>query len=489
MFIAAVLLPILLGALLPLWRFKTDRSRGIYVMVSVVITAALSFARILPGDTARETLFYITETMPIAFRLDGIGRVFATLVTVLWPLCSLYALEYMEEEEKKDSFFSFYTMCFGVTLGIACAANLMTLYLFYEVLTLVTLPLVMHGGSPKAIRAGLQYLYYSIGGAALIFIGLIFVVYYGGTTEFRYGGLSAFEGLTTLMDTGKINNLRIGYLICFFGMAVKAAVFPLHAWLPAASVAPTPVTALLHAVAVVKSGVFSILRITWFVFGPAVLVGSWAQAIPLALTVFTISFGCAMALKEQRIKRRLAYSTVSNLSYILLGVLLMTPEGLRAGLMHMLYHALMKITLFLCAGVYLLKKVEYVQDMRGIHTAMPVVTAVFTLGGLALTGIPPLLGFSSKWALGTSSVAVGGLLPMLGVVSLIISATLTAFYLIIPSVSAYSSKGVRPYAFRELAPGWKAASVLVILSIAMLFISFYPSPLTDYLAAAAGGRI
>lgn len=489
MFIAAVLLPILLGALLPLWRFKSGRARGVYVMATVLPVSALSMASILSGDTARETLFHITETLPIAFKLDGVGRVFAAIIALLWPLASLYALEYMEEEEKKDSFFSFYTMCFGVSLGIACAANLITLYLFYELLTLVTLPLVMHGGSQRSVRAGLQYLYYSIGGAALTFIGLIFAIYYGGTTEFRYGGLAAFEGLNMAMDSAKTNSLRIGYFICFLGMSVKAAVFPLHAWLPAASVAPTPVTALLHAVAVVKSGVFAILRITWFVFGPAVLAGSWAQQVPLALAVFTIAFGCAMALKEQHLKRRLAYSTVSNLSYILLGVLLLTPEGLRAGLMHMVYHALMKITLFLCAGVYLLKHVEYVQDMRGIHTAMPLVTAVFTLGGLAMTGIPPLLGFSSKWALASSAVSAGGWLPLLGVVSLIISATLTAFYLIIPSVSAYSSKGVRPYAFRELAPGWKAASVLVILSIAMLFISFYPSPLTDYLAAAAGGRI
>ena len=489
MFIAAILLPILLGALLPLWRFKTDRSRGIYVMISVAITFVLSLYQILWGGDAQETLFHITETLPIAFKLDGVGRVFATIITGLWPLCSLYALEYMEEEESKDSFFSFYTMCFGVTLGIACSANLMTLYLFYELLTLATVPLVMHGGSQKSIRAGLQYLYYSIGGAALTFIGLMFVVYYGGTSDFRYGGLLAFTQIAESMDTHTINNLRIGYFICFVGMSVKAAVFPLHAWLPAASVAPTPVTALLHAVAVVKSGVFAILRATWFTFGPALLAGSWAQSIPLAMVVFTISFGCAMALKDQNIKRRLAYSTVSNLSYILLGVLLLTPEGLRAGMMHMVYHALMKITLFLCAGVYLLKKIIYVQDMRGIHTAMPLVTAVFTLGGLALTGIPPLLGFSSKWALGMFSVAKGGFLPLMGVVSLIISATLTAFYMLVPAVSAYSSKALRPYKPRELAPGWKAASVLVILSVVMLVISFYPTPLVDYLTAASSGRI
>lgn len=489
MFIAAVLLPIVLGALLPVWRFKDSRTRGIYVMGSVLPVSVLALLRIFSGDAVRETMFFITETLPIAFKLDGVGRVFAAIIAVLWPLCSLYALEYMEEEEKKDSFFSFYIMCFGVTLGIACAANLITLYLFYELLTLVTLPLVMHGGEPKSIRAGLQYLYYSIGGAALTFIGLIFVVYYGGTTEFRYGGLMAFEGLTAAMDAGKINSLRIGFFICFLGLSVKAAVFPLHAWLPAASVAPTPVTALLHAVAVVKSGVFAILRITWFVFGPGVLIGSWAQSIPLALVVFTIAFGCAMALREQHIKRRLAYSTVSNLSYILLGVLLMTPGGLRAGLMHMVYHALMKIILFLCAGVYLLRKVEYVQDMRGIHTAMPVVTAIFTLGALAMTGLPPLPGFSSKWALAEASVASGGWLPSLGVVALIISATLTAFYLIIPSVSAFMGKSARPYAPRELSPGWKATAVLVVLAAALLLITFFPGPIVNYLTAASGGHL
>ncbi|MDD4709689.1 MAG: proton-conducting transporter membrane subunit [Eubacteriales bacterium] len=483
MLIFAVLFPMAAGALLPLFRFKEDKSRGLYVMAVVLITSAVALPQIILGTAAREILFQITETLPIAFRLDGVGRIFAGIVAVLWPLSSLYALEYMQHEKNLDAFFSFYTICFGVTLGIACASNLMTLYLFYELMTLITLPLVMHGGSQRSVRAGLKYLYYSIGGAALAFIGLVYVIYYGGTTEFAYGGVSVFTAGQTE------HNMRIGYLICFFGFGVKAAVFPLHDWLPDASVAPTPVTALLHAVAVVKSGVFAIIRITWFTFAPALLAGTFAQYIPLALCVFTIVYGCTMALKEQNLKRRLAYSTVSNLSYILFGALLMTSQGLRGGLMHMVYHAVMKITLFLCAGVYLQKGVEYVQDMRGLHRAMPVATAVFALGSLAMTGIPPLLGFGSKWALAEAAVFEGGLLPVAGIVALVISATLTAFYLIIPSVSTYVSRGAKAYAPGELSSGWKALSPLLIISLVMMFFSFWPMLLTDFITYAAAGGL
>ena len=483
MLIFAVLFPVAAGALLPLLRFKKDSSRGLYVMFSVLITSGVMLPQVILGTTGRETLMFITDSLPIAFRLDGAGRIFAGIIAVLWPLSSLYALEYMRGDIHQDAFFSFFTLTYGVTLGIALSSNLMTLYLFYELMTLTTLPLVMHGGSQRSIRAGLKYLYYSISGAALAFIGLIYVIYYGGTTEFAYGGLG------TLVAGQTANSVRLGYLICFFGFAVKAAVFPLHGWLPDASVAPTPVTALLHAVAVVKSGVFAVLRITWFIFTPKLLAGTFAQYIPLTFAVFTIVYGCTMALREQNLKRRLAYSTVSNLSYILFGVLLMTPLGLSAGLMHMVYHAAMKIALFLCAGVYLQKGIVHVQDMRGIHRAMPTVTAIFALGSLAMTGIPPLLGFGSKWALAESAVHLGSVLPVAGVAALVVSATLTALYLIVPSVSTYVSHPRKPYQLRELSPGWKTLAPLVFISLVMILISLWPMPLTDFISyAALGGR-
>lgn len=483
MLIVSVLLPMVLGALLPLLRIKKEGLRSLYIMLSVVVTSALMLPQVFLGAEGRDTLFLITETLPIAFRLDGAGRVFAGIAAILWPLATLYGLEYMQKDARKDTFFAFYIISYGITLGIACASNLITLYLFYELLTLATLPLIMHGGKTRNIRAGLKYLYYSIGGAALVFIGLVYVIYYGGTTEFFYGGLRAMTMGTTA------NSLRIGYLICFIGFGVKSAIFPLHTWLIEAAVAPTPVTALLHAVAVVKSGVFAIIRVTWFVFGPTLLIGTYAQHIPLAIAAFTIVFGCTMALKEQNIKRSLAYSTVSNLSYIILGALLLTPEGLRASLMHMSYHSIIKITLFFCAGMYLKKGITYVQDLRGMHRAAPELAAAYLLAALALTGIPPLLGFISKWSLAVAAVNYGSRLALLGIAALTLSALLTFFYVVLPGFTTYMGQPNRVCAPREFSPGWKALVPLAILSITILLLGFWPAQLGDFFAHAAAGGL
>ncbi len=483
MLIAAVLLPMALGAILPLFRFRREGARSLYIMLSVLATSALMLPLVFTGAPGRETLFQITETLPIAFKLDGAGRVFAGIVSMLWPLATLYGLEYMQKDARKYTFFAFYIITYGVTLGIACASNLITLYLFYELLTLITLPLIMHGGSTRNIRAGLKYLYYSIGGAALVFIGLVYVIYYGGSTEFVYGGLGAM----TMGATA--GSLRIGYMICFLGFGVKAAIFPLHTWLIEAAVAPTPVTALLHAVAVVKSGVFAIIRATWFIFGPALLRGTYAQHIPLALASITIVYGCTMALKEQNIKRSLAYSTVSNLSYCILGALLLTEGGLRSSLMHMVYHAVIKITLFLCAGMYLKKGIVYSQDMRGVHRATPEVSAIYLLGALSLTGLPPLLGFLSKWMLATSAIQQGSRLALVGVAALTISAVLTFFYLVLPGLTTYMGKPERAYAYRELSPGWKALAPLAVLSVIILVLSFWSAPIGSFFAYAAAGGL
>ncbi len=487
MLIAAVFAPVAAGALLPLFRFRSERARGIYVEAAVLAASALACAALFRPGTQGVTLFYITDALSVSFKTDGLSMVFSGIVVFLWPLSTLYAIEYMRGKSRQDSFFAFYTMTYGVTLGIAVSANLLTLYLFYELMTLSTLPLVMYGSSEKSVSAGLKYLYYSLGGAAFAFVGMIYVMYYsGGTTDFVYGGLFGGAGTESLRD------LRFGYLLCFFGFGVKAAVFPLHPWLPAASVAPTPVTALLHAVAVVKAGVFSIIRVTYFSFGTAALAGSIAQQLPLAVSVFTVVYGCATALRDQDLKRRLAYSTVSNLSYILLGALLMTPRGLAAGLTHMVFHALMKIILFFAAGAYMLSGRVLVRDLRGARRALPLTTAVFLLGSLAMAGTPPLNGFLSKWALAQSAVAAGGVLPLLGILALLTSSLLTAMYLLVPSVSAYfAPPGAAGAAGREgrADPGWKITFTLLSLCAAMLLLAFFFAPLSDFLFRAASGLV
>ena len=253
----------------------------------------------------------MTHDCSITLRMDGLSKVFAGLVAALWPFATLFAFEYMTHEKRENYFFTFYTATYGITLGIAFSANIATIYLFYELLTLITLPLVMHTMDDKSIKAGMTYIAYSIGGAAMAFIGMVLVLIYGNSSDFVYGGV-----LEAAKIGSRTNLLLFGYVLTFFGFGVKAAIFPFHKWLPTASVAPTPVTALLHAVAVVKAGAFAIMRMTYYSFGTDFLRGTWAQYLVMTFAIITILYGSSMAVKEQHIKRRLAYSTISNLSYM-----------------------------------------------------------------------------------------------------------------------------------------------------------------------------
>jgi len=368
---------------------------------------------------------YFAHGLSIGLKLDHLGMIFAGLIATMWPLASLYAFSYMKHKgTRANRFFMFYTMTYGAVLGVAFSENLLTMYVFYELLTFITLPLVMHGQTRKAVHAGRKYLYYMLGGSAFAFIGMIFIIVYGSSTDFIAGGvLSAFSGNKNL--------LLIAYVLTFCGFGVKAAIFPVHSWLPSASVAPTPVTALLHAVAVVKAGVFAIMRATYFSFGADFLAGSWAQYAVMGLAAFSIVYGSSLALKEPHVKRRLAYSTVGNLSYILFGVTLMTPVGLAAALAHMLAHAVMKICAFFCCGLITEKTGrEYIYEMDGLGRKFPLTFVCFAISALALTGIPPFVGFVSKWQLGMAAVAEGSLPALLGAGALLLSALLTAMYML-----------------------------------------------------------
>ncbi len=482
----AVFLPIAAGAALPLFRFKKRLHRECYVLSFVCATSAIVLALLLRAPVGQLKFVSLTATLHITLRLDGLSGVFSGLVAFLWPLSSIYAFEYIKHEGGDDKFFAFYTVTYGVTLGIAMSANLITLYLFYELLTLVTLPLVTHSGDRRSVRAGIKYLAYSIGGAACAFAGMMILYAYGSSSlEFTYGGfVGAGPERRTLM--------LVAYLLCFFGFGVKAAVFPFHSWLPSAGVAPTPVTALLHAVAVVKAGAFAITRVTFYCFGPSLLYGTWAQSIAMAFAVFTIVFGSSMALREQHLKRRLAYSTVSNLSYIVFGVTLMTPAGLTGALSHMVFHGVMKITLFFCAGaVMYMTHREFVPELTGLGRYMPVTFAAFTLASAALVGVPLLPGFISKWSLATAALAEGGALPIAGVAALLISAVLTAAYLLGTVVNAFFPPAGQGEHGLELArdPNMYMKLPFFVLMLAMLALGMGSGGLMELLSRVAAGAM
>ena len=482
----AVFLPILFGLIMLVMPFKSRSQREWAVECVTLFTSFIVLLCLAEPKETPTIAFMLMKDMPIAFQIDGLGSVFTGLVAFLWPLAALYGFEYMEHEGGENHFFALYTITYGVTLGISTAANIMTMYIFYEFLTLCTLPLVVHGSKKEARSAGRKYMLYSFFGAALAFVGVMIAVYFGGNQPFVMGGVlgDAFKAEHPIL-------LEIGYLCMFFGFGVKAAIFPLHAWLPAASVAPTPVTALLHAVAVVKAGVFGVIRMTYFVVGAHLLRGTAAQAIVVILAAITIVYGSASAVREHHFKRRLAYSTISNLSYIMLAAAMMSAEGLTAGLAHMLFHALIKITLFFCAGAVLVRTHRtQVESLRGMGKVMPFTCAVYTLGALALMGTPLLPGFISKWMIGSSLIASGTTIGMIGVCAVLISAVLTAIYLMSVVFAMY----FRPFEADEHTaigakadPTWKMKLPFAVLCTAIVLCGLFSNKIITVLEMLSAG--
>lgn len=485
MIILVILIPLIAGILVPLLPFKKRSHWEIFLECAVILNSILVWYLLLHHSDSTFLLAHFTGNLNISFRVDGMSMVFAGLVSALWPFATLYAFEYMTKEEHEKIFFMFYTMTFGVTLGIALAANLLTMYFFYELLTLVTVPLVMHTLTREAILASRKYLYYSLGGAAFAFIGLIMIIIYGTTTDFVLGGI---------LDLNKIGNrtnvLLLIYVMAFLGFGVKAAVCPFNSWLPQAGVAPTPVTALLHAVAVVKSGAFAVIRLTYYCYGTDFLKGTWAQTVVMVIVMFTIVYGCSRAVKETHIKRRLAYSTISNLSYILFGVTIMTPLGLVGALSHLVFHAVMKISSFFCAGAIMHQtEKHYVHELDGLGYKMPCIFGIFTVSAFALMGVPGLAGFISKWNLAYAAVESGNVIAYFGIACLLISALLTAIYMLTIVVRAFfPGKEFDDSKIKnDKDPNWKMLVPLFTFTFFIILFGIYSQPLISFFCDVAYG--
>ncbi len=445
MMFIVVLLPIFTGIAIPLLPFKKRKHMEIFLESLVIFNSLLVFGMLLNRPEASFTIVKFTGDLTLSFKLDGMSMVFGGLISALWPLATLYSLEYMKHENNERTFFMFYTMTYGVTLGIAFAEDLVTMYFFYELLTLVTVPLVMHTQTREAVLASRKYLYYSLGGAAVGFLGMIFIIVYSISPNFVLGGSLDIDKIGARTDI-----LLLIYVLAFFGFGVKAAICPFNSWLPSAGVAPTPVTAQLHAVDVVNAVAFAIIRLTYYCYGTEFLRGTWAQALVMAVTIFTILYGCSRAVKETHLKRRLAYSTISNLSYILFGVTIMTPLGLVGALSHMLFHAVMKICSFFCAGAVIYKTGRnYVYELDGFGRKMPWVFGIFTVSSLALMGVPGLCGFIGKWNLAVAAVASDNPMAFVGVGALLASALLTAIYMLSIVVWAFFPQKDFDYASLE----------------------------------------
>ncbi|MEW6600890.1 MAG: monovalent cation/H+ antiporter subunit D family protein [Nitrospirota bacterium] len=393
----AVLVSLIAGCLILLTGERSRNLRETWTILASVVKFIIVSSMIpivLQGKIVEYTVISLAPGLSLQFRVDAFGLLFGVLASTLWIATSLYSIGYMRglNEHAQTRYFFCFTIALSATMGIAFAANLLTLFVFYEVLTMATYPLVAHKETPEAIKGGRKYLTYTLTAGVVILFSMAIIYYLTGTLDFKPGGFVA--------GYASADMVRFLFAALIMGFGVKAAIMPIHEWLPTAMVAPTPVSALLHAVAVVKAGVFGVLRVILYVFGPKLLydMGLW---ILLAYFVsFTILVSCFFALAQDNIKRRLAFSTINNLAIIILGAALLSGSAIKGGMLHIVYHGFMKITLFFVAGaIYVKTHKQNVSELDGLGRQMPLTFGSFAIGAMGVSGIPPLCGFISKWYL------------------------------------------------------------------------------------------
>lgn len=481
MMLLMILLPAVVGVALPLLKLQNRKAKLTLVGVTLVLEALLT-AYMLTVPTAETVLFSMTENLVIALRMDGVSKLLMSIAGFGFCLTGFFAFRYMEHEGREDSFFCFFLLSLGALMGMDFARNLITMYLFFEMITLLSMPLVLHDRSAESIRAALKYLFYSVAGAFLALGCIFFLSRYCETMEFVPGGS---------LDLGKVSgHERLLQTVIFLGVVgfgAKAGLYPLHGWLPTAHpVAPAPASAVLSGI-IAKAGVLAIIRIVYFCVGADFLFGTWVQKAWLSLALLTVFMGSMMAYRENVLKKRLAYSSVSQISYALTGLFFLTPEAALGGLLHVLFHATIKVCLFLVAGSIIFNTGKHhVDELGPIGKAMPKTIWCFTLASLALIGIPPASGFVSKWYLALGALGSGlGVFTWLAPVVLLVSALLTAGYLLPITIRGFfPGEGVpAPEQNSEGGPlMWVSVAILACLT---LLLGLFSGPVVEALGNVA----
>lgn len=471
--ITLALLPLLGGVVLAAVRPKRAETSRI-LMLGVLIAEALLSVPFLMTQGTPVTLLSLTPALSLSLRADTVGKLFAALAVFGFLLAGIFATRYLAFSGKENSFYAFLLLSQGALLGMDLAANPLTMLLFFVSASLLSVPLVRFEGTPEANHAAKEYLLHSVLGALLALGGILVISGFCREPGFTEGG-----SLDSAAAAGHETALQIAVFLGVIGFCAKAGMYPQHSWLPTAHpVAPGPASAVLSGV-LAKAGVLAPLRLIYFTVGADFLRGTWVQYVLLALAVITVFMGSMMAYQEPLLKRRLAYSSVSQISYILCGVFLLTPQGLLGGLLHTLFHAAIKLCLFLTVGSFMMVgKAHRVEELRGVGRQMPLTLGAFTLAALALIGIPPASGFVSKWYLALGALDSG--LPVfswLVPVTLLLSALLTAGYLLPITIDGFFSP-------REEAPAQPAgeggAKLLVPILIAAaltLLLGVFSGPL------------
>ncbi|MBU3113544.1 proton-conducting transporter transmembrane domain-containing protein [Clostridium lacusfryxellense] len=473
----AIIIPILFPFILAIIMATMDlgeKKRNVFVSIGVILNFIFLVTIFYIFGKSRVHLIKINGFLDIYFKIDKLSIVFSLLVAILWIFTTFYAMEYMKHEGKERRFYTFFLATLGVTMGIAFSGNLITLYAFYEFLTLSTFPLVIHADSKEALKSGKKYLIYSFVGATLVLLGMVLLFSVTNDTTFNAHGI-----LPALTGDNKGLYL-VSYVAMFLGFGVKAALVPFHSWLPAAMVAPTPVSALLHAVAVVKSGIFAILRMSYFIFGAEIIRDLHVNIFLSILIVLSILMGSFLALHQENLKKRLAYSTISQLGYILLGIVLLNEDAFVGSLLHLINHAVIKIVLFFCVGaiMYTTGKTN-ISQIRGIGKQMPITMGCFAIASISLIGIPPTNGFVSKWYLAQGGLTSG---KMIFPAILLLSALLTALYLLPIITEAFFKKGddiiVKDAPIKMLIP-------IVLITVIVVLLGLFPNMVIPFIQEIA----
>ncbi len=458
--LAAVLVSVLAAFLILLTGEGRRNVRELWTILASVTKFSIVASMIplsLEGKVITCTVINLSPGIALQFRVDAFGIFFGTLASVLWIATSIYSIGYMRSlnEHAQTRYFFCFALALNGALGVAFAGNLLTLFIFYEILTIATFPLVAHKETPEAIRAGRKYLSYLLTGAALVFFSIGLTYQLTGTLDFVGGGFLRGRGSDTM--------LRLLFVTFILGFGTKAALIPIHEWLPTAMVAPTPVSALLHAVAVVKAGVFCVLRVVLYVFGPQLLSELNLWLVLAYFSAFTVIVSGMLALAQDNLKRRLAFSTINNLAMIIMGAALLSPSAIIGGIFHIAGHGFMKITLFFVAGaLYVKTRKENVSELDGIGRTMPITMGAFAIGAMGIAGTPPAVGFISKWYLCLGSIEAK---EMVFLFVLLTSALLDIayFFPIIYNSFFNSPKGVVDGGFDE-------ASMLMVVPLTLCAI-------------------
>ncbi len=479
-----VFFPVLAGFYLLKNPIKNRKNRERYVVITLATTLVFTLVtNILFSDT-HLNIAKFAMGIEINFHVDAVATLFSTIFAAIWFLVGVFSLEYIKHEGEDNRFFAYFISSLGALIGVAYADNLVTLYTFFEIMSLLSYTLVVHSRTNEALLAGRKYIYYSLFGASLGLIGIFYFYSTGCERAFVEGGVLPDE------IGGLMPKLSFMVIISIIGFGCKCGMFPLHAWLPTAHPqAPAPASSVLSGL-ITKAGVIAIIRIIYFTVGADLLRGSIAQYILAILAIITIFMGSMLAYKEKVLKKRLAYSTVSQVSYVIFGLLLLNEAGVTGALLQVVFHAIAKNILFLAAGAFIYKTGKiYVDDLYAMGKSMPKILICFSIAGLSLVGVPLTAGFISKWYLSLGSLNDNsGILGFVGISIIMISALLTAGYLV--TITAKAFFALRADEVQESFEPNKYMTVpLAILTAFIVIFGVYPTPVINFVSAIANAIV